>query len=404
MTTQDERMGLPSGSSALEDSLCHGRFQLQKQWDEFSPEPEPSEDDHGNPEDIDSDREAGRRIHLLYAGKECPEASLAEVDRAQKARRVDEAMKAKWLAQFDTEPIGKIEELRETRWWLRDELGRAQYSGQTDVVWIRKSMEGFVDVLVGDLKGLWGKHDPAPLNMQIRRYIALIAMQEEFREIRSASAYLNQPVRTMMPVLTTYDEDAIAQAVLEMASEVAQITDPNAKRTAGALQCHHCRAKLICPEFQNAESSIMKAIAVPVASGPPSKQDIEMGMRSLSGENLARFLAWRPALRDACDLAESEAKRRLRVNEDSVPGWRLWPNSPRAKIDDVNKIYTRCAEQFQIDGKEFSALCSITKVNLIGLVREKSGLKGEALDMKVKEILDGATHEIKVSPSLEKIA
>lgn len=408
MRTNDERAGLPSGSSALYDSLCHGRYQLQKQWDEAFPEPEVEAAEDAGHDDMDSDAEAGKRIHLLYAGKECPEASQAEIDRAEKARRVDEAMKEQWLGFFDYEPGGQIVEYREKRWWLTDPVGNQLYSGQTDVVWVRRSKDGIADVLVGDLKGLWGHHDPAPINMQLRRYVALVAVNMENLfgvpvELRSASAYLNQPVKTLKPVLTQFEKADIEKAVQEMNDEIAAITDPNAKRTAGSIQCTHCRAKLICEEYQFAEAQIKGVIAYPLLTGVPAKEDLARSIAALPSDKLARILGWVPALIDACDMAKAEAKRRLKADENAVPGWRLWPNSPRSKIDNINTVYERCETQFSLEEKEFTKLCSITKKALTELVREKSGLKGAALELKVGEIIDGAIRTIPVSPSLEKV-
>lgn len=401
----DPRLGLPSGSSALEDALCHGRFHMQKQWDTFSPQPPEDGNGDGDSEDMDSDREAGKRIHLLYAGQECLKASPEERERAEKGRRVDEAMKTQWLAQFDYEPMGKVRELRETRWWLKHENGKEIYSGQTDAVWIRGSEQGEADILVADLKGLWGHQDNASLNMQIRRYIALIAVniqQYGFLKLHSAMAYLNQPAVTLNPKPAQFDEEDIAKAVLEMWSDVAAISDPEAKRTAGPVQCHRCRGKLICPEYQEAQSGIMNVVAPPIESGPPAKGEMLLNIKNLEGPELSRLLHWVPALRDAADMAQFIAKERLKSNPESVPGWRLKPNPDRSKVSDVFKVYLRFASLYQIEAAEFTKRCSITRKAAGEYLQEKSGLKGIALERELKMLLDGATVPIKIQPSLER--
>lgn len=408
----DERQGCPSGSSALYDSLCVGRFQLQKQWDTFCPEPEPEVvlsglEMNADPEDIDNDAEAGKRIHLLYAGKACPGASQAEIDRADRGLQVDVKMKGQWLTSLgaDLEPAIPILELRESRWWLRDAKGDPVYSGQTDVIWVRGNEGGPCDVLIGDLKGLFGHHDQAPLNMQIRRYIALVAVNISgmgYTQLNSAMAYLNQPAKTLLPAMTVYDEDAISMAVLEMHTDIAAIMDPNAPRQAGPVQCHHCKAKLICTEYQEAESTLLLSVATQEVA-PPAKEEIEGAVKLLSAEALSKFLEWTPALENACDLAKLEGKRRLREDALSLPGWHLKPNNPRSKVEDVKALYEKLAREYGVTGEAFTALCSVVKCNVVELIRKVSGLKGAALDAKVAEIMAGTTRPIKVQHSLEKL-
>lgn len=410
---QDERAGCPSGSSALQDQLCPGRFQLQKQWDTTCPSEEPEVvlsglEYNADPENIDNDAEAGKRIHLLYAGKACTAASQAEIDRAEKALQVDAKMKSQWLTSLgaDLEPEIKILELRETRWWLRDEKGDPIYSGQSDVVWIRGNEDGPADILLGDLKGLWGHHDPAPLNMQIRRYIALIAanaIDAGYTGINSASAYLNQPAKTLMPAMTVYDEEAIQMAVLEMHSDIAAMMDPKATRTAGPVQCHHCTAKLICPEYQEAQLTLVETVSLPAILEPPTKEALSEAVKLLPASQLSKLLDWTPALENACELAKFEAKRRLREDALSLPGWNLKPNPSRSKVEDVNELFKRCALAYGVTAEVFTKLCSIPKGAVIELVKAHSGLKGAALDAKVVELLAGTTRAVKVQHSLERL-
>src|SRR5690348_10763899 len=117
-----ERLGLPSASSALYDSLCYGRHHAQLAWDNVCSANEPAEDefDDSVPE-IDRDIEAGKRIHLLYAGNEIPGAKPAETDRVARAKQIDRTMFEKWMANLGYEPLAPLKTLRETRWWYYDE-------------------------------------------------------------------------------------------------------------------------------------------------------------------------------------------------------------------------------------------------------------------------------------------
>lgn len=407
---EDPRLGLPSGSSALQDSLCYGRFNLQKKWDEETQDPLSDADDNAGDiietSEIDSDAEAGKRVHLLYAGVECKEASHHERELANLALLTDRSKRQEWLtALVATE--APIEELREHRFWLTNMDGAKVYSGQIDAAWILGAKCGPCDILVADLKGLWGQHDPAKTNAQIRRYIALIAACIQdlgYTIVNSAAAYLNQPAITTDPKMVMYDRDAIDAAVFEMEMEVPLILDPDAPRTPGPVQCHRCKASLICPEF-NAEPVALANSIVPINESPaPESKMIGARIALLSDARLESFLPWGKALENAIGMAESEAKRRLKANPDAFGGrYILHPNPPREKITDVKKVYLKLVEEYHIEPNEFTDISTVTKAACEDLVRRKSGLKGQALLEKLKEIYAGACTPSFIAPSLRKV-
>lgn len=397
---KDPRLGLPSGSSALQDSLCPGRWRAQKDFESLAME-EVENDPRGD--DIDSDAAAGRRIHALYAGEVVPEATEQERRRAEQALAVDTKMHNDWAAFFRYDPDLPIVTVREHRWWLKAEDGKPIYSGQTDMVKIRGKPGDVAHILVADLKGLWGHHDPAAQNMQIRRYIALIAASIQdigYSEVRSAAAYLNQPAVTMNPQMVQYDGNDIAEAVMQMQLDVAAILDPDAPRTAGPVQCHHCKAKLFCEQYQESISGL--PVPMPLNGTPLAKEAIADTVAKLSGERLAAIIPWLPSLDNMVSLAKAEAKRRLRADPKSVPGYRLKKNAPRSKVTDIMELWNRLASKYQITAQEFVSLCSVTRTNVEQVTREKSGLKGKALDAQIKTLLEGCTMPIPVSDPLEE--
>lgn len=402
----DPRKGLPSGSSALQDSLCPGRWRAQKEFETLCSGQdlgEIEEHQEGPVDDIDKDRDAGRRIHKLYANEPCPDAKPAEIERADAAKQVDKKMKAEWMAIFDPAENVEITELREWRWWLKDDDGNPVYSGQTDVVWIRGNEGQDAEVLLGDLKGLWGYHDPAPINMQIRRYIALMssAIKElGYSGLKSVWAYLNQPAKTMSPKFVLYNEESIQMAVLEMYQDLSAMQDPAAERRPGPVQCHHCKAKLICEEWMATQDTTLSGPVETVAPIIPSKEQMQAGVERLSGARLAAIIPWAKALGNFVELAEAEAKRRLRKDPASVPGWELKKNPMRSKVEDIKLLYSRLNAAYEMTGAEFINLCTVTKRALEEKVRELSKLKGKALDERMDNLLDGVTKPIPVSDSL----
>lgn len=402
----DPRLGLPSASAALENELCPGRWRLQREFDALSEGVEIEEEQDGAHGDLDRDAEAGKRIHRIYAGEPCPEATEAERQRARQAMEVDTRIHEQWASTFDGKPYQPIVTMREHRWWLKDEAGNPIYSGQTDLVKIRGDAGGPVDILVGDLKGLWGQKDAADLNKQLHHYIALIAASITdlgYTELASAAAYLNQPAVTMKPALVPFDRDDIGALLLEMQIDLAAMMDPDAPRAPGPIQCHRCRAKLICPEFIAAiDEPTLPIVDLRSPLPIPDKETLKAKVELLSGPALAKILPWLPVFDNMVALTKSEAKRRLRADPASVPGWHLKKNSSRSKIVDLQKIWNRLVAQYELSAEEFLKLCSITKENCENIIREKSGLKGQKLDAKVSVVLDGCTMPIKVSDSLEE--
>lgn len=411
MNTDDPRHGLPSGSNALYDALCHGRWQLQKQWDaqwQGEQEEVSNDTDHSSGElDMDNDAAAGRRIHKLYAGLECPEARPAEIERAEQGRQVDKNMLGKWLSTFESlEPLpGPIQEYREKRWWLKDEEGKEVYSGQTDVVWIMGKPGEPAHCLLGDLKGLWGDHDQSPINMQLRRYIALIAANIQelgFSALASAAAYLNQPAVYLVPFLTRFSEDDIAQFSLEMWSDLAAITDPDAERIAGPVQCKHCRAKLICDAYEK-EQDNLQVIISPDCNAVPAKSEVLAAIRSLPDSSLSRLLEWLPAFANAIDLAKIVAKDRLKSNPECMPDWRLKPNTPREKIADPLEVFLRLKNKYDMPAEDFICGTQLSKDTCRTWLRVSTGRKGKLLEGDLDALLEGLTAPIAVAASLERV-
>lgn len=410
-TKEDPRLGLPSGSAALENSMCLGRHNAQKLWLTLTDgQPEDAEEDPqipGQAEDMDRDAAAGIRIHKLYAGEVVPEAKEAERNRAVKAQEVDSKIHQTWVDFFKAEPEEQIVTVRERRWWMKDDNGQPMYSGQTDLLKIRGHANGQADILIGDLKGLHGYHDDATINLQIRHYIGLVASsigELGYIGVRSAACYLNQPAVTMSPKLALFDHDDVEQTIQEVFLHAMAVNDPDAARTAGPIQCHRCRAKLMCQEYQDFVATLPVTVA---PSEPdqavPVKAVIEHQVTSLTKEKLAELLPWLPALDNVVALAKSEAKRRLKKDPESVPGWRLKPNSPRSKITDIIEVYNRLAKQYNVKPSEFVKVCSISGVNLEEITRTASGLKGKALAEKFRQLKEGCFMPIQVSDSLEQI-
>lgn len=371
-----------------------------------APENELLDDGDKSETDLEKDAEAGRRIHRLYSGVEDPEATQAERDRAEQGRQIDLKMKQQWLGFFECEPEAQITELREHRWWLKDESGKDVYSGQSDVAWIRGNFGEDADILVGDLKGLWGEHDPAPINVQIRRYIALIAVNLKdmgFSGVRSAMAYLNQPAVTLNPVPVQFDQPDIAKAIVEMWEDLYAMMDENAERTPGPRQCGKCRGKLICPEFQS-EVGVLPVIqeSIPIDKVPPEKEEITKSVAALDGPRLARVVEWSAALRNLADAAKAEAKKRLGKDPASVPGWSLKPNSPREKIENLVELWGLLSKRFALKPESFVQACTISKEAVEKILRERTNMKGQALEALQKEILEGLCVKRPVASSLNK--
>jgi len=347
MNTQtDERRGHTSASNAAADRLCPGRHNAQK----------------GLEETESAEASQGTLIHDVFAGLK--EEIVLDADSAKTLRRAQEIesiILGNWLCGIDVK--GPAECHREKRLWNYVE----NHSGQADAFWLVEA-EGGKHALLEDLKSLYGEHQDADENEQLRDLAALIYCTYG---VQSVTAFINQP-RVAWKIedvkLVRYSEKDLMRAYREMNERVLASNEPNAKRIVGPKQCQHCKAAgtAKCPESQKALVTLGTA-----------QFDIETASPSERGD-------WLEKLTMIAGIAEksiSELKAGIRKNGDGwAEGWGLGKAKKSREIDPQSIPLIGASLSAHFDGFEpvqLAKCCKISVPKLQELHAKLSGLKGK---------------------------
>ena len=342
----DERRGHTSASNAAADRLCLGRHNAQK----------------GLEETESAEASQGTLIHDVFAGLK--EESVLDSDSAKTLRRAQEIesiILGNWLCGIDVK--GPAECHREKRLWNYVE----NHSGQADAFWLVDA-EGGKHALIEDLKSLYGDHQDADENEQLRDLAALIYCTYG---VQSVTAFINQP-RVAWKIedvkLVRYSEKDLMRAYREMNERVLASNEPNAKRIVGPKQCQHCKAAGTsrCPESQKALVTLGTA-----------QFDIETASPAERGD-------WLEKLTMIASIAEksiSELKAGIRKNGDGwAEGWGLGKAKKSREIDpqSIPMIGASLSAHFDtFEPVQLAKCCKISVPKLQELHAKLSGLKGK---------------------------
>lgn len=360
----DERGGHTSASNAPADALCPGRHLAQR----------------GLPDVETEDSNFGTQIHeALKLG----DPKGLDTDQLSIYEGCEEITDRLMLEKFGMD-AGKVEKVKERRFWWRSGDGKLQHSGQVDLL----STLGTEGLLI-EYKTLPGEVEGAATNEQLRDQVAMAAGSLKLKEIDVAVV---QPLVTYKPVVCRYDVISIARAQIDMVSRVKASNDPSSKRVAGTAQCKYCKARFTCKEYHAfvavSTPVSMSSLVIPVDQWTPSQ-------RALFCERLPIAQKW-------LEECKAQLKKMLKENPEAVPGWKLGQGRMKAPINNPNELHSR----FIANGgntEQFLACVSIGKGDLEKQVREFSKLKGRALKAKIDEMLAGIVDEKRDEPSLEEV-
>lgn len=359
---EDPRRGATSASSAEADSLCPGRFLAQV----------------GLPDVKSEAAESGTRIHAALAGQTVT-LTPDELELAKACKEVEEK-----LVQQVFGP-SKTTVWSEQRYWCKIKAGDATYehSGQADKVYRYGTRALIIDYKTGQ-----GEQKESPKNLQLRDLAVLVQGNLIVPEIFTA---IVQPLATMKPELCVYQTGELQQAKTEMFARVIKSRDPKSPRVAGEVQCKYCRATRVCSEYQKWAGSML----------PATKPITDVPMASWDAQQCALFCAGRAVAQRWLDDAEAMIKGRLAANPDAIPGWCLKEGKTRSTVVDP----TALCQRFLASGgtqDQFLKTVSIALGAFKDQVREAMQLKGNALDQKVKELMQGLVETKRDQPSLAK--
>lgn len=358
----DERLGLPSASSAQRYALCPGSFLLEKQ----SP-----------PVEETQDATDGTIIHEALALDRSPD-TLTESQRkvyemcAAASRRLCSGRGDARCVDYERR--------------LFNHSG--SFSGKPDVAVDYGNGTG----VIIDFKTGRNEVERAAGNMQLRWLAVLAAQNYGLSEVTVA---IIQPLAGD-PSVCTYTAEDLAQAEAECDAIIAALYEPNAPRNPSLEACKYCKAKAICPEAQAAAMDV----ATPLRNVPEGTTPDAIAA-TLTGPHLAEFLKRSKLAEAVIDACRAEAKRRLAEGQD-VPGFTLKPGRIQEKITNPTEVFNRFVK---LGGSEeaFLACVTIGKEKLKTAVKTATTLKGKGLDAAFDALLDNCTETKQTAQTLEEV-
>lgn len=361
---KDPRLGLTSASNAEADSLCPGRYLAQR----------------GLPEERSALAQFGSETHAAFAGEDV-ELSVSQERILEMAAEI-EANVIRHV--FGEEAIGAPD--KEKRLWIELEDGSGlKHSGQCDKVFV-----GDEKILIEDLKSLRGDVALSPENLQLRDEAVLA--WNEYSDCQTVSVFINQPMATRTPIITTYDLDDLGTAWFEMQQRIKASHDPKSSRVPGVVQCRYCRARGTCPEaIKWAKTSTAMML-------PKEPKQI---VKELAPEQCVQIWDKRRTLYAILDGIEDRLKALPEKRLEKL-GLRIKPGPVRETITNPNALFERL-ECYGVKVSEFTAIVKVPKSGVSDLLRSHTEAKGKELDQLVKNVVDGLTEGKETKATLERI-
>ena len=349
MNAIDERCGLPSASNSQADQNCQGRHLAQQ----------------GIPDVASDDAAHGTDVHKLMSGDVNELAAMTDVemrDVAERGLAIRRRVAKEWLGEHQLVATSSDD----NRLWRRDARGNKTNSGLPDYLLVAE-LDGKTRVLIEDFKSLYGKIPVAPSNLQLRDLAVLAFLEFQADEV---TCYINQPLVTSTPQLVVYGAADLQHAHDEMVERVAASMKPNAPRTAGEVQCKHCKAKATCKEHLEWVNK----------EGKNAMQLIEQNKQLSNGDQILYYKkakAVTSLLKNACQQFEERVKANLEA----------WPEFEMKEVRG-NRVITdpQAAVNALGDALPMEPIMQCVKVSVAQL--EKAFCEARiaaAPDMKVKD-------------------
>lgn len=245
--------------------------------------------------------------------------------------------------------------------------GRTLMPGHADVIFTFPTVRIILDAKFGFLEV-----DPAPDSDQLAIY-AVMAQQKW--PVERTHVAMIQP-RNFGPRITSavYGLGSIAAAEASIVRDWKR-AEKGGKLTAGARQCHFCRAKAQCPEFRTKFFAVYS----------PSSQAIE----ACSDVELVR-------LHEACQFADKIKKpvheeMRKRIDAGVLTSHKLGNSGDDREVTDPGAMYRAFAECFAEhpgwSAARYDACRKVSWEKLETYVRELTGFS----EKKAKELIEELT-------------
>jgi hypothetical protein len=364
----DERLGLPSASSASRYAACLGSWQLEKQIAEGA---------------VTNDATIGNRIHSALALEPVENLTSDETWTIDRCREQELELVKATFPEATEEP----NVWREKRLWSIDDRGVKLWSGKPDVIYVVGSAG-----LIIDYKSGRGAVENAAENLQLRCLVALLDENFGFTFDRITVAIV-QPLAGP-PSVAVYESADIRNAIAESADLMDQIQKIGHPRTPSESACKYCKGKPYCTEAREL------AVAGPLTNAPEGITPDAIAA-TLTNQTLAAFLDRAAQAEAVIEACRTEARRRLAEGE-SVDGWTLKEGAVRETIKDTETVYLRFIESGGTYEDIMPAI-TINKTKLKDALKVATETKGKELDAKLTALLDGCIESKASQPTLTRI-
>jgi hypothetical protein len=364
----DERLGLPSASSASRYAACLGSWQLEKQIAEGA---------------ATSDATIGNRIHAALAMEPVENLTSDETWTIDRCREQELELVKATFPEATEEP----NVWREKRLWSIDDRGVKLWSGKPDVIYVVGSAG-----LIIDYKSGRGAVENAAENLQLRCLVALLDENFGFTFDRITVAIV-QPLAGP-PSVAVYESADIRNAIAESADLMEQIQKIGHPRTPSESACKYCKGKPFCPEAREL------AVAGPLTNAPEGITPDAIAA-TLTSSHLAQFLDRAAQAEAVIEACRAEARRRL-AEGDTIEGWTLKEGAVRETIKDTETVYLRFIESGGTYEDIMPAI-TINKTKLKDALKVATETKGKELDAKLTALLDGCIESKASQPTLTRI-
>jgi len=378
----DPRRNRPSASAMWRIENCPGSWHATKDL----------------PEDESADAAKGTDLHAKLEADDTDAESMSDEWALTRAIEQRDAIVDEY---FQGAPVEIFTELRLALTVIGgivivndDTKIGLHFTGQADFIAISGDRG-----LVCDYKMLYGQHQDAPENSQLRALAVLAAGKWKLREVRVAKI---QP-RLGKPSLADYDALALGLAKGALLDALWKAENATPADLVAGDWCQWCKARANCPALR------AKALA-PVNTMTRSLPEDDNTARAalfarameLDADTLASYMRDLKLMGWVANAIEGAAKTRAKDDAAFQQYYRLKPGVVREKIVDVGAVFQR-VHALGVSPDEFTAACSLSKNKLEPMVRKATNTKGKALADKIGEVLAGATEAKQTAQQLEEV-
>lgn len=246
-------------------------------------------------------------------------------------------------------------------------------------------------LIVTDAKFGFIEVTPAPLNLQLRAYAAMLA---QAHDVETAVVAIAQPRAFAIEgaeqlTIARYDRADLAMAQQQIFEWEEQWIAPDAPRHASEDACRYCKAKLLCDAYR-ARLDGMRGVTSGIADLPPEDFGALYSAMVLASKE---------------DFVESvKREARIRIAEGRLPGYRLKPNAARRSINDPVKAANLLETKLDFSQDEIASVSKISIGEVETVLRRKTKMKAKDAKTQIDDALKPVVDLNTPSPSIVPVS